>query len=74
MKAAELKSFRKPDEIRQFPNGRLEIINIGGATVGRPFWSRVEMVDLCPADRKTRSCEASHFQYHVSGSSAHPHG
>jgi len=68
MKAAELKSFGKPDEIRQFPNGRLEIINIGGATVGRavlePGWRW--STSVLPIV-KTRSCEASHFQYHVSG-------
>ena len=42
MEAAERKDFRKPDEIREFPKGRLELIKIGGATVGRavfePGW------------------------------------
>ena len=35
MEAAERKDFRKPDEVRQFPKGRLELIKIGGAMVGR---------------------------------------
>ena len=39
---AELKSFAKPDEVREFPKGRVELVNIGGATVGRatfqPGW------------------------------------
>ena len=39
---AELKSFGKPDEVREFPKGRVELIKIGGATVGRatfePGW------------------------------------
>ena len=35
MKKAELKGFGKPDEVREFPKGRLELINLGGATVGR---------------------------------------
>ncbi len=26
MKMAEVKSFENPDEVREFPNGRLEII------------------------------------------------
>ena len=32
---AELKSFEKPDDVRTFPKGRLELVNIGGATIGR---------------------------------------
>ena len=33
--AAELKSFGRPDEVRTFPKDRLELIKIGGATIGR---------------------------------------
>jgi hypothetical protein len=33
MEAAELKNFRKPDEVREFPKGRVELIRIGGATM-----------------------------------------
>ena len=68
MDRAELKSFEKPDEVREFPNGRLELITVGGATVGRaifePGWKWSE--SLQPL-MKTKSCEAPHFQYHVSG-------
>jgi len=39
-KRAEVKSFMKPDEVREFPKGRVEIIKIGGATVAERFWSR----------------------------------
>jgi len=67
-KRAELKSFMKPDEVREFPKGRLELIKIGGATVGRaifePGWRWSESVQPIA---KTKSCEAPHFQYHVSG-------
>jgi hypothetical protein len=35
MKMTEVMSFEKPDEVREFPKGRLELIKIGGATVGR---------------------------------------
>ena len=68
MDKAELKSFEKPDEVREFPKGRLELVKIGGATVGRavfePGWRWAESVQPLA---KTKSCEAPHFQYHVSG-------
>jgi hypothetical protein len=68
MGKAEMKSFGKPDEVREFPNGRLEIIRIGDATVGRailqPGWRWSSSVQPIA---KTKSCEAKHFQYHVSG-------
>jgi hypothetical protein len=68
MKQAEHKDFRKPDEIREFPKGRVELIKIGGATVGRavfePGWKWSTSVQPLA---KTKSCEAPHFQYHVSG-------
>ncbi len=68
MKKAELKSFGEPDEVREFPKGRLELIKIGGATVGRailePGWRWANSVQ--PIAR-TKSCEAPHFQYHISG-------
>lgn len=65
---AELKSFAKPDDVRTFPKGRLELVKIGGATIGRavfePGWRWATSVQ--PIAR-TKSCEAPHFQYHVSG-------
>ena len=64
----EHKTFTKPDEVREFPNGKAEIVNIGGAEVGRlvfkPGWRWSK--DVQPI-AKTSSCEAPHFQYHVSG-------
>ncbi len=68
MGKAELKSFGKPEEVREFPKGRLELIKIGGATVGRaifePGWRWATSVQPLV---KTKSCDAPHFQYHVSG-------
>ena len=65
---AELRGFGKPDEVREFPKGRLELIRIGGAMIGRavfePGWRWATSVQ--PIAR-TASCEAPHFQYHVSG-------
>jgi hypothetical protein len=64
----EVKAFSVPDEVRQFPKGRLELIKVGGATVGRaafePGWRW--STSLKPIVN-TKSCEAAHFQYHVSG-------
>ena len=34
MDKAEMKRFGKPDEVREFPKGRLELVKIGGATIG----------------------------------------
>jgi hypothetical protein len=68
MSQAELRNFGKPDEVREFPNGRVELINVGGAMVGRavfePGWRWATSVQPLA---KTKSCEAPHFQYHVSG-------
>ncbi|WP_210465784.1 cupin domain-containing protein [Rufibacter roseolus] len=67
-KKAEWKNFGEADEVRWFPNGRLELVKVGGATVGRAFlepgwrWS----TSVQPI-AKTHSCEAAHFQYHVAG-------
>jgi quercetin dioxygenase-like cupin family protein len=37
-----LKRFEKPDEVREFPMGRFEIVRIGGLSIGRaryePGW------------------------------------
>jgi hypothetical protein len=67
-KKAEMKSFSKPDEVRTFPKGKLELIKIGGAVIGRatfePGWRWSTSVQPLV---KTKSCEAPHFQYHVSG-------
>ena len=67
-KKAEMKSFLQPDEVRMFPKGRLELVKIGGAVVGRatfePGWKW--STSLQPLV-KTKSCEAPHFQYHVAG-------
>jgi hypothetical protein len=65
---AEVKSFNKPDEVRPFPKGKLELVKIGGATIGRatfePGWKWSTSVQPLV---KTKSCEAPHFQYHLSG-------
>jgi hypothetical protein len=68
VKKAEVKSFFKPDEVRNFPLGKLELVTVGGAAVGRatlePGWRWSSSVRPIV---QTMSCEAPHFQYHVSG-------
>jgi hypothetical protein len=68
MAKIEGKSFNKPDEVRTFDKGKLELINIGGRTVGRatfqPGWRWSQSVKPLV---NTKSCEAPHFQYHMSG-------
>ena len=61
-------SFAAPAEVREFPHGRVELVSIGGAQVGRlvlePGWRW--SIDVRPI-AGTDSCQAPHFQYHVSG-------
>ena len=61
-------SFTNPDEVREFPNGRIEIVKVGGAEIGRltlqPGWRWSN--DVKPI-AGTELCEAPHMQYHVSG-------
>jgi len=68
MKKMEVKSFGVPDEVRKFDKGKVELVNIGGATIGRavfePGWKWSTSVKTIV---NTKSCEAPHFQYHVSG-------
>src|SRR5690349_23022624 len=64
----EIKDLGKPDEVREFPNGRLELVNASAGVVGRlvlqPGWRWSN--DVKPI-AGTDLCEAPHFQYHVSG-------
>jgi quercetin dioxygenase-like cupin family protein len=68
LEKGETKSFEHPDEAREFPHGRLEVVKIGGTTVGRatfePGWRWSESIKPIA---KTDSCEASHLIYQVSG-------
>lgn len=63
-----LKSLEKPEEIRQFEKGRLELVTVNGRVVGRavlqPGWKWSTCVKPIA---KTKSCEAPHFQYQLAG-------
>jgi len=68
MARLKVKKFGKPDELRKFGHGKLSLLNFRGATVGRavlePGWKWSKHVKPIA---KTKSCEAPHFQYHVTG-------
>jgi hypothetical protein len=68
MKSIEVKAFDSADEVRTFDKGKLELVDVNGRMVGRatfePGWRWSE--SLKPMV-KTKSCEAPHFQYHLSG-------
>ncbi len=68
LQRTEHKMFATPDEVREFPNGKAEILAVSGVEVGRltlrPGWRW--STDVRPL-ANTKSCEAPHFQYHVAG-------
>lgn len=68
MSGAELKSFEAPDEVREFPFGRGDVVNIGGGQVLfitlEPGWRWSEHLKPITG---TEWCEAPHFQYLISG-------
>jgi quercetin dioxygenase-like cupin family protein len=64
----EHRTFGTPDETRDFPSGQARILSMQGGVVGRlefqPGWRWSK--DVKPI-AGTQSCEAPHFQYHLSG-------
>lgn len=64
----EVKSSTAPEEVRTFDKGKVELVNIGGAMIGRatfePGWKWSTCVKSLA---KTDSCQAPHFAYHLSG-------
>jgi quercetin dioxygenase-like cupin family protein len=68
MERVEYKAFASPDEVRTFEKGTVELLNIGGGTVGRmtlePGWQWSKHVKPIA---QTDWCIAPHFQYIVSG-------
>lgn len=63
-----LRRFEEPDEVREFEKGRLELIHIGGMTVGRasyePGWRWSEHVRPLAG---TEFCEVEHVGMVLSG-------
>jgi class 3 adenylate cyclase len=63
------KGFAQPDEVRTFPNGKLEVLQLGESAYGRfcfePGWRW--STDVAPITG-TRSCQHRHLGYTISGS------
>ncbi len=68
MHKSEKKSFQEPEKVREFPDGRLELLQVGGATIARvildPGWRWSTSV---PSIRLNQDSTAPNFLYHVSG-------
>jgi hypothetical protein len=68
MKSIEKKSLEMPEEVRNFPFGKVELVTIGDLTFGKgtfhPGWKWSESVKPIV---HTDSCQAPHTQYHISG-------
>ena len=68
MSNPELKSFAKPDETRTFDKGHIELVNVGGISVGKvtfePGWRWSECVKPLVG---TDSCQATHTGYGLAG-------
>lgn len=62
------KSIKNPDETRNFPKGKLDLVKLEGVTFGlatfEPGWKWSECVKPIA---KTESCQAPHTNYHLSG-------
>jgi class 3 adenylate cyclase len=62
------KSFASPDQVRSFPLGRIDVVNLDETTVGRLVWEPGWRwsKDLAPTVH-TRSCENRHVGYAIAG-------
>jgi hypothetical protein len=64
----ESKSLNMPEEVRKFGKGKVELVSVAGATIGRatfePGWKWSTCVKPIA---NTNSCQAAHFGYQVSG-------
>ncbi len=64
----ELKSLNSPEEVRKFDKGRVELVKVAGATIGRatfePGWKWSACVKPIAG---TNSCRAAHYGYQLSG-------
>jgi len=64
----ESKSLNSPDEVRKFDKGKVELVNVGGATIGRATFEPGWKWSVCVKPiAGTNSCQAAHFGYQVSG-------
>ncbi len=66
-----LKRFEEPDELRQMPLGKFEIVKLGGLTIGRatyqPGWKWSEHVS---PEVGAALCDVEHVGYVLAGKAA----
>ncbi len=68
MKGLSSKNFAAADEVRTFDKGRMEVITLGDATVGRAtFHAGWKWSECVKPVARTDSCEVAHLGYVVSG-------
>ena len=68
MAQIESKSFNKPDDVRTFAKGKVELVNLGEATIGRATFEPGWRWSTCVKPlANTKSCETAHFHYQLSG-------
>ncbi len=64
----DLKSLNSPNEVRRFEKGKVELVNVAGASIGRatfePGWKWSTCVKPIA---NTGSCQAAHYGYQISG-------
>ena len=64
----EHRSFSKPDEIRKFDLGKVDVVTLGGVTSGRAIFEPGWRWSTCVKPiAQTSSCEAPHLNLHISG-------
>jgi len=67
-RATEVESLNSPEELRRFEKGKVELVSVAGATIGRatfePGWKWSTCVKPIA---QTDSCQAPHFCYQISG-------
>jgi hypothetical protein len=64
----EIKSFGAPDEVRIFEKGKVELVTIDGAAIGRATFEPGWKWSTCVGPiANTDSCQAAHFGYQLSG-------
>lgn len=64
----EYKSLNSPEEVRKFDKGKVELVSVAGAMIGRATFEPGWKWSVCDQPiAKTKSCEAAHFGYRLSG-------
>ena len=62
------RNFTKPDEVRTFTKGKVELVKWGDAMIGRATFEPGWRWSTCEKPiANTKSCEAAHFGYLLSG-------